>query len=56
MRGRPAVAALIILTACWTPACTARPTGPTFNRDIVPLVWQHCSGCHRPGQQAPFSC
>ncbi len=27
----------------------------TFNRDIAPLVFEHCSGCHRPGQSAPFS-
>jgi len=27
----------------------------TFNRDIAPILFQHCSGCHRPGQSAPFS-
>jgi mono/diheme cytochrome c family protein len=30
--------------------------GPlTFNRDIAPLVFEHCAGCHRAGQAAPFS-
>jgi hypothetical protein len=28
---------------------------PTFNRDIAPLLYENCAGCHRPGQVAPFS-
>lgn len=28
---------------------------PTFAGDIAPLVFQHCAGCHRPGEAAPFS-
>jgi len=32
-----------------------RAPGPvTFNRDIAPIVFKHCSGCHRPGQSGPF--
>jgi tetratricopeptide (TPR) repeat protein len=27
----------------------------TFSKDIAPLTLQHCAGCHRPGQSAPFS-
>ncbi len=27
----------------------------TFNKDIAPIVFEHCAGCHRPGQAAPFS-
>ncbi|MEY2410888.1 MAG: hypothetical protein QOF48_3558 [Verrucomicrobiota bacterium] len=27
----------------------------TFTKDISPIVFVHCSGCHRPGQSAPFS-
>ncbi len=27
----------------------------TFNRDIAPLVFAHCSQCHHPGEVAPFS-
>jgi tetratricopeptide (TPR) repeat protein len=26
----------------------------TFNKDIAPVVFQHCATCHRPGQAAPF--
>ncbi len=28
---------------------------PTFNRDIAPILYQHCASCHHPGQVAPFS-
>ena len=26
-----------------------------FNKQIAPLIFQHCSPCHRPGEAAPFS-
>ncbi|MEX2138444.1 MAG: tetratricopeptide repeat protein [Pirellulales bacterium] len=26
----------------------------TFNRDVAPIVFRHCSPCHRPGEAAPF--
>ena len=28
---------------------------PTFNKHIGPILYQHCAGCHRPGEVAPFS-
>jgi Flp pilus assembly protein TadD len=36
------------------PAAQGDP-GVTFNKDIAPLVFEHCAACHRPGQSAPFS-
>ena len=27
----------------------------TFNKQIAPILFEHCAGCHRPGQSAPFS-
>jgi len=27
----------------------------TFNKQIAPIVYNHCSSCHRPGEAAPFS-
>ena len=27
----------------------------TFNKDIAPIVFEHCASCHRPGEVAPFS-
>ncbi len=32
----------------------AASTNIVFTRDVAPLVFEHCSGCHRPGQGAPF--
>ena len=26
----------------------------TFSKDIAPIVFGHCAGCHRPGEAAPF--
>jgi len=26
----------------------------TFNRDVAPIIFQHCSRCHREGEVAPF--
>ena len=26
----------------------------TFHKDIGPLLWRHCAGCHRPGEVGPF--
>jgi tetratricopeptide (TPR) repeat protein/mono/diheme cytochrome c family protein len=28
--------------------------GPTFARDIAPVVYEKCAGCHRPGEAGPF--
>ncbi len=32
-----------------------KDTTVTFNKDIAPLAFEHCTPCHRPGQVAPFS-
>ena len=31
------------------------PRTLTFNKDIAPIVFQHCAGCHRPDQSGPFN-
>jgi hypothetical protein len=28
---------------------------PTFYRDVLPILQQHCQTCHRPGEIGPFS-
>lgn len=33
----------------------AAAASPTFNKDVAPLVFEHCAKCHRPGEVAPFS-
>ena len=27
----------------------------TFNKDVAPILWNHCAACHRQGQIGPFS-
>ena len=28
---------------------------PTFNKDVAPILYRHCTQCHRPGETAPMS-
>jgi tetratricopeptide (TPR) repeat protein len=50
------VGALVTVVACGGPAPEHDQLALlTFNRDIAPLIWQHCGTCHRPGESAPFS-
>ncbi len=36
-------------------ASATAPTPVTFNRDVVPILYEHCAACHRPGEAGPFS-
>ena len=39
------------------PLAVQSATGGTtvaFNREIAPIMYHHCSPCHRPGEAAPF--
>lgn len=31
-----------------------KPGALTFNKDVAPVIFQHCAPCHRPDQVAPF--
>jgi mono/diheme cytochrome c family protein len=31
-----------------------REGAPTFNRDVAPILYAHCTQCHRSGEVAPF--
>jgi len=34
---------------------SAASRGTTFNKDIAPIFYKNCAGCHRPGEIAPMS-
>lgn len=36
-------------------AATATRAETTFNKDVAPIMFKNCSGCHHPGEVAPFS-
>jgi hypothetical protein len=47
--------ALVVATVLFAAATT--PSGksvPTFYKDILPLLQNHCQSCHRPGEVAPM--
>ncbi|MBI1375347.1 MAG: hypothetical protein GC159_21730 [Phycisphaera sp.] len=46
------IAFIVCLTAG---ASFAAVDNPTFNRDVAPIIFDKCTGCHRPDQAAPFS-
>lgn len=47
------IALLIVLLVVGT--TRAAENTPTFAREIAPILWKNCAGCHHPGHVAPFS-
>lgn len=45
------------VTALLIPACAMVVSAgePTFNRDVAPILYKHCAGCHHPDDIAPMS-
>ena len=37
------------------PAPSTKTSEPTFYRDVVPILQEHCESCHRPDEVAPMS-
>ena len=48
-----ALVPVVLFVAADVPQKVAPP--PTFYRDVVPILQQHCQTCHRVGEIAPFS-
>jgi len=53
--GRILCGVLGVLCASAATYVIAADSTPTFAADVAPIVYSHCSSCHRPGQAAPFS-
>jgi hypothetical protein len=47
----------LFLSACGLVSAASVPgkNAPTFDKDVAPIVQEHCQSCHRPGETAPFS-
>ena len=44
---------LVFRMAAAAPQKTA-PAAPTFYKDVLPVLQDHCQSCHRPGEVAPM--
>ncbi|MFY9556200.1 MAG: thiol-disulfide isomerase [Blastocatellia bacterium] len=44
----------VVLLGSNTVVGDSKPS-PTFNKDIAPILYKNCIGCHRPGEIAPMS-
>jgi hypothetical protein len=36
-------------------APSVRPAVPTYTKDVAPILYKNCTGCHRPGEIGPMS-
>ena len=53
---KPNMRCFLTLALAAAAAQAATPKlNPTFNKDVAPILYQHCATCHRPGEVAPFS-
>jgi hypothetical protein len=34
---------------------SSKPAIPTFTKDVAPILYKNCTGCHRPGEIGPMS-
>jgi hypothetical protein len=56
--GKPVRAPIVPAVGCPIPRTTTagKPTTSlTYYRDVLPILQNHCQGCHRPGETGPFS-
>ncbi len=51
---RRELSALFLLAHLGTVAAQAQDRSPTFYKDVLPLLQQHCQTCHRPGEAGPM--
>jgi len=49
-----AIPAILIAIAISRSSVDPPSTPPTFYRDVLPILEQHCQRCHRPGEIAPM--
>lgn len=48
-----AVCAVVLSTR--NPVLVAQETTPVFTKDVAPILYKNCTGCHRQGGLGPFS-
>ena len=50
-RARCTAAAMLLTAALWCAVAPAAAAAApvTFSRDVAPILFTHCAGCHHPG-------
>ena len=46
---------VVLLFGCLLAAPLRAADVVTFTKDVAPIVFSHCTSCHRPGEIGPFS-
>jgi hypothetical protein len=59
-RSARVAAAIAIVVPALSVAAARRPKPdtadiPTYSKDVAPILYKNCTGCHRPGEIAPMS-
>jgi hypothetical protein len=52
---RSGFATILAISLCSNALAGSIPELPTFSGHIAPIIYKNCSGCHRDGQNAPFT-
>jgi hypothetical protein len=47
--------AVSVQVAAQSAAKSPAAAGPTFTKDVAPILYKNCTNCHRPGEIAPMS-
>src|SRR5947209_6668014 len=54
-RSTAVILAVIVAVAFLRISMAIGNADPTFYKDVIPILQQHCQTCHRPGEIAPTS-
>ena len=55
MRRLTCLSAVWMLGLAGAPASAGQDAGPTFTRDVAPILYENCVTCHRPDNIAPMA-
>src|SRR5262245_3037993 len=55
MDGHPSAVRLTLVILVSLSGAVRLEAAPTFNRDVAPILFEHCGQCHHPDGPAPFS-